>query len=240
MNKQEFRDALSLRYGWELSNVPSHCVCGSPFSPNHAMICRHGGLTFVRHNELRDLTAGWLQEVCHDVTIEPPLQPLTGESITPGSANCNDDARADIHARGFWGRRQGAFFDIRVFHPNAPSYRHTQIGSLFRRHELEKKREYGDRVRNVEFGSFTPLVFSTFGSLGREATIFYSRLADLLAGKHNTHYAHMLCWMRCTISFSLLRSAILAIRGSRTLRYAERPSISTELCLVESRIDFSA
>ena len=30
-----------------------------------------------------------------------------------------DDARAGIHARGFWGRRQSAFFDIRVFHPNA-------------------------------------------------------------------------------------------------------------------------
>ena len=30
------------------------------------------------------------------------------------------------------------------------------------------KREYGDRFRNVEYGSFTPLVFSTFGGLGRE------------------------------------------------------------------------
>ena len=66
---------------------PSHYVCGSP---NHALICRHGGLTFVRHNELRYLTAIWLQEVCHDVTIKSPLQPLTGESITPGSANRDD------------------------------------------------------------------------------------------------------------------------------------------------------
>ena len=239
LNKQEFRDALCLRYGWQLYNVPSHCVCGSSFSVDHAMICRHGGLTFIRHNELRDLTAGWLQEVCHDVAIEPPLQPLTGESITPASANRSEDARADVHARGFWGRRQSAFFDVRVFHPNAPSYRQTQIASLFRRHELEKKREYGDRVRNVEFASFTPLVFSTFGGLGREATIFYSRLADLLSRKHDTCYNHTLSWMRCAISFSLLRSAILSIRGSRTLKFIERPSISTELCLVESQIDFS-
>ena len=51
---------------------------------------------------------------------------------------------------------------------------------------FEKKREYGDRVRSVESASFTPLVFSTFGGLGREASIFYSHLADLLAVRHNT------------------------------------------------------
>ena len=32
---------------------------------------------------------------------------------------------------------------------------------------LRKKREYGDRVQTVEFASFTPLVFSTFGGLRR-------------------------------------------------------------------------
>ena len=109
LNKQEFWDALHLRYGWKLVNTPSHCVCGSPFTPDHAMICRHGGLTFVRHNEIRDLTAEWLNKVCYDVATEPPLQQLSGEAIVPMTANRQDEARADIHARGFWGRRQGAF-----------------------------------------------------------------------------------------------------------------------------------
>ena len=77
------------------------------------MICRHGGLTSVRHNEIRDLTADWLDKVCHDVAIEPPFQRLTGETIVPTTANWQDEANADIHA---WGRRQGAFFDFRVFH----------------------------------------------------------------------------------------------------------------------------
>ena len=58
LNKHEFRDALSLRFGWQLYDVSSHFVCGTPFSVDHAMVCRHGGLTFIRHNELRDLTAG--------------------------------------------------------------------------------------------------------------------------------------------------------------------------------------
>ena len=138
------------------------------------------------------------------MAVEPPLQPLNSEALVSASANCRDNARADICARGFWGRQQCAFFDIRVFHPNASSYRQTQVRSLFCRHELEKKREYGDCVRSVESASFTPLVFSTFGGLGREASILYSRLADLLAIRHATQYSQMLSWMRCTISFSLL------------------------------------
>jgi len=48
LNKQEFRDALCFRYNWQLQNVPSHCVCGTSYSINHCMICRHGGLTFIR------------------------------------------------------------------------------------------------------------------------------------------------------------------------------------------------
>ena len=67
--KQEFWDALHLRYGWTLLNTPSHCVCGSPFTADHAMICRHGGLTFVRHNDLRDTTAELLSNVCTNVII---------------------------------------------------------------------------------------------------------------------------------------------------------------------------
>jgi len=52
LNKREFRDALCLRFGW---HVPSHCVCGTSFGVDHVMVCRHSGLTFIRH-ELRDLS----------------------------------------------------------------------------------------------------------------------------------------------------------------------------------------
>ena len=74
-------------------------LCGVSFSPDHAMICRHGRMTFIRHNEIRDVTVEWLN---HDVVVEPPLQSLTGENIVPAIANRQDDDHADIHARGFW------------------------------------------------------------------------------------------------------------------------------------------
>ena len=100
--------------------------------------------------------------------------------------NCASGFMVDL-AMGYWGRRQCAFFDIRVFHPNAQSYRNTSIPSVYRRHEQQKKREYGDRVREVELASFTPLVFSTTGGMGKEAVTFYRRLAELLSHDLQQH-----------------------------------------------------
>ena len=199
------------------------------------MTCHHGALPTIRHNEIRDLTANWLSEVCHDVEKEPPLMPLTGETIVPLTANRRDDARADIRARGFWGRQQNAFFDVRVFHPNAPSYRNQSIPTAYQRQEQTKKREYGDRIRQIEMASFTPLVFSTTGGMGREATAFYKRLADLISNKRNTTYSKAIAWIRCNLAFSLIRSAIMCIRGSRSTSHRV-PDSSIELGVAKSHL----
>ena len=88
-----------MRYGWELARVPSHCVCGASFSVDHAMICCHGDLTFICHNELRDLTASWLHEVCHDVAVEPCHTTNGPPTIgPPGSSAATMDGPPD-HAR---------------------------------------------------------------------------------------------------------------------------------------------
>ena len=55
-----------------------------------------------------------LQEVKNDVSIEPILQPLTGEKESIGG-NVSVEARADISAREFWCRGQRASFDVRIF-----------------------------------------------------------------------------------------------------------------------------
>ena len=60
--------------------------------------------------------------MCPNVATEPPLQPLFMESLTRQSADVELEARLDIKARGFWSRAQNSFFDVRAFHPNAPSY----------------------------------------------------------------------------------------------------------------------
>ena len=103
LHKTAFRDALSLRYGWAIKNSPSHCSCGHAFSIAHALSCPTGGYPSIRHNEVRDITASLLTEVCHDVLIEPHLQPITGELMSHRMANTEDQSRLDIAASGFWG-----------------------------------------------------------------------------------------------------------------------------------------
>ena len=182
------------------------------------MICHMGGFPTIRHNEIRDITASLLTEVCNNVATEPALQPLNGENMTARSADTDDVARVDIRARGFWNRSQDAFFEVRVFYPNASSNRSTNATSVYRRHKQAKKQEYGQQIREVERGVFTPLVLSTNGGMGREARTFYKRLADLLSQKRQQTYSTVMGWLRCRcrISFASLRPSIMCIRGSRS------------------------
>ena len=120
---------------------------------------------------------------------------------------------------------------------NAQSYRNVSIPSVYRRHEMQKKREYGDRVREVEFASFTPLVFATTGGMGKEAITFYRRLAELLSKRSALSYSSTLAWICCTLSFSLLRSATMCIRGSRSISFRS-PDASPEMGLTNGHRDF--
>ena len=114
--------------------------------------------------------------------------------------------------------------------------KNKKIPYVYRRHEQQKKREYGDRVREVELASFAPLVFSTTGDMGREAVTFYRRLAELLSKRNTVTYSSTLAWLRCLMSFSLLRSATMCIRGSRSISYRSSDA-SPDLGLVSGPMD---
>lgn len=219
LHKGAFHDALALRYGWPPSNLPSNCACGSKLTVEHAFSCAKGGFPSIRHNEIRDLTATLLTEVCNNVSIEPELQPATDEKMCMASANTQDGARLDIAANGFWGGSfEKTMFDVRVFNPYAPSNKCTKSSACYRKHEKLKKRTYEQRVRDIEHASFTPLVLSATGGLANEANTFYKRLASMLASKWDQPYSCTLRWLRCRLGFSLLRSAIQSIRGARSSR----------------------
>ena len=168
---------------------------------DHALTCPTGGFPSVRHNDLRDFTANLLTEVCRNVCIEPPPQALTGELLSHETSNSEDGARLDVSAQGFWGdRHQRTFFDVRVFHPNAPSYRKMQLPSAYCLHERQKPRSYDQRVREIEHGSFTPLVFTTSGGMGKCASV---TLASLLSTKQEQNYGATIAWIRCCLSCAL-------------------------------------
>ena len=215
LNKQEFWDLINIRYGWPLSRTPATCACGSHFNIQHALSCKKGGFITLRHNRLRNITANLLKEVCHDVRIEPTLQRLTGEEFEQRTANTSDDARLDVAARGFWTAGQIAFFDLRVFYSNATRYANQSLQQCYASNETEKKRKYNSRVLNVEQGCFTPLVFSANGGMGRECKKFYARLAEMIAGKRKEEYCITMSWLRRKLSFSLMKSILLCVRGSR-------------------------
>ena len=210
--------------------MPPFCECGQKNSIDHTLICKKGGYVAMRHNNLRDLNADMQSEVCCDVVLEPCLLPLTNEEV-PGVQG--ERAAPDISSRGLWSTFERTFFDVRVLHPNAPSYANTDIGKLYRSHELEKMRKYNARVITVERGSFTPLIYTTFGGWGPQTTRYHKRLAEQLASKRNEKYSHVISHMRARVRFSLLRSVLVAVRGERGKRQASpRPFSSTSFNLI--------
>ena len=100
LHKGGFCDALALRYGWSPKNLPVSCVCGRSNNIEHALSCPNGAFPTIRHNDIRDLTAELMSDVCHDVSTEPPLQPLSGESLSLRTANQDVGARLDIKDSG--------------------------------------------------------------------------------------------------------------------------------------------
>ena len=68
----------------------------------HALSCSHGGFPSIHHNELRDITAELMSEVCHNVGTKPPLQPITDEHLIRQTANREDGARLYLAAERFW------------------------------------------------------------------------------------------------------------------------------------------
>ena len=104
----------------------------------------------------------------------------------------------------------------RVFNPHAPSNKSTLLTSCYKKHEREKKRAYEQMIPEIEHATFTPLVLAATGGLANEANVFYKRLASKLASKWDHPYNSTLCWLRCRLAFSLLRSSIQAIRGARS------------------------
>ena len=138
------------------------------------------------------------------------------KSLIQAQTKAENAARLDIAADRFWGdHHERAFLGVCIFNPLARS-NNQPIQACYRKHENQKKRDYEQRVCEIEHGSLTPLVLSASGGLESAASVFYKRLASKLAEKTEPPYSTTLAWLRSTVSFSLPRSAIQSIRGTRS------------------------
>lgn len=228
LSKGEFRDAIALRYNSNISDLPSKCTCGEKYDINHALNCKRGGFVIMRHNNIRDFEANLLQKICNDVEREPSLQPLEGEAIHGLEG---DEARPDIRARSVWRNAQNAYFDVRVTNANSSSQHSTSLEKVLVKHENEKKRQYNDRIMNVEHGTFTPLVFSLNGGVGPEAAAFHKHVADRISEKHGEKYDKVMAWIRCKLSFIILRACLTCLRGSRPHRVTNEATVTDDFDL---------
>ena len=231
LNKQEFRDSVCLRYGWDIPNTPSFCQCGKENNIDHSLNCKKGGYIIMRHNRVRDLEAELMKEVCHNVQIEPQLLPIESDHERDG--NTATRARLDVAGVGVWGAYEKTFLDIRIMHPNSPSYINQPIEQVYSTHEKLKKRSYNERVLQVEKGSFTPIVMSTSGGEGKEAARHHKRISTLIAEKRNESYADVINYVRTRLRFSVLRSTLTAIRGVRGKARAAGPISDVSFNLIE-------
>ena len=148
--------------------------------------------------------------------VEPPLRPVTGE-IFRNKIIEGDEARLDIKARGFWRKGQMNYFDIRVTNINTNSQIHQPSEKIYQKHEKEKKRKYGSRIMEIEHGTFTPLIYSITGGMGPECSIFHKHLANRIAEKTGNKYEKVLTLIRTKLSFLIMKSALLCVRGSRAV-----------------------
>ena len=193
----------------------------------------------MRHNELQDITAQFLDKICPNVIVEPTLQPLSGESLSYRTSNTEDGARLDVAATSFWDcHGQSAFSDVRVFNPLAQIHVSQPLATCYRKHEREKRRIYEQRVRDVEHGCFSPLVFNTSGGMEPIATTVYKRIASMISEKYDHPYSNTIRWIRCKLNFSLLRSTFMCLRGSRSLfrNCFISPDSDIDLALHEGRV----
>ena len=228
LNKQQFCDAIAIRYNLTLKDCPKVCACGQKYSVNHALICKLGGYSSMRHNWLRDTIGKIMKSVkCKDVQIEPWLLPVDGQHL-PSGTELGDQARLDISARSVWNVLERAFFDVRVFHAPAPTYTSKEIPAMYLSNENEKKRKYLQRIIQIERGTFTPVVYSTTGGMGLEAQRLVKKLAQKMAITNGQRYADSISYIRRRLRFELLKTTVIALRGDRGSKLRQQSDIEVE------------
>ena len=129
--------------------------------------------------------------------------------------NTVDDTGVDVSARGFRTKRRNEFLDIRVFNPLTKIYMQPKPGQI-KLPSLKSAHRANEQAKEREYGTLTPLVFSTFGGLGYECNRLIKLLNEMLAEKRNGLTSTTMSVIRAQYNFSLLRTTLLCIIGSRT------------------------
>ena len=85
MSRDEWLDNTWLRYGFKPMGICSHCDGGAtPFTVEHGLSCKKGGLVSVRHDDVRDEAGALAGQALTTgkITYEPSIS--YGRNLTAG------------------------------------------------------------------------------------------------------------------------------------------------------------
>ena len=74
------------------------------------------------------------------------------------------------------------------------------------------------------------------GGLGPMATVVCKRLASLLAEKKGSPYSLTMTWLHTKLAFALLRSAVMCLRGSRSVCRRSMSDSAPDVVVAEARL----
>jgi len=200
MSKEEFFDNARLRYGWKPVDMCERCDgCNAPFTVEHALGCKKGGLVVQRHDDTRD-EAGALAEMAlttSRVTYEPYIfhnrdvsATLRADEVRDDADSEGEEARGDVAIHGLWERGKTCILDVRITDTDAKAHFGHSSEKVLEKAAKEKKKKYNDACL-ARRRTFCPLVYLADGMACKEALAFKKRIAGLLCKKMDQRYNEM-------------------------------------------------
>ena len=101
-----------------------------------------------------------------NASIEPLLTPLTEEDFL--NLQIRATKQEQMCQLEVWGVNEQTACDGSTFKLLARCYLNRSLAAAHKKNENEEKREYNQRILQVEHRSLTPLAFSCFGEMRRE------------------------------------------------------------------------
>ena len=80
-----------------------------------------------------------------------------------------------------------------------------------------------------ENGTFTLLIFSCNAGMGIETRKFFQHVSELVVEKHHQNVSENSAWINPKLSFCLLRTAVIFIRGSWSQQHVAHISEKGEI-----------
>ena len=82
--------------------------------------------------------------------------------------------------------------------------------------ETPLRRTLSNTIASEGSQNLLPPCLFAFWQHGTHCTLVYRRIVSIIAEKQQQPYSRTLFWLRCKLSFSRLRSAIMCLRGARS------------------------